>query len=331
MPDVEDVKEGLDSSDSPETLDATPSSNEPEGQGAASSDAQGDSASDLLSVVRDVVDARGEPEAKASPAEGAKEGDEPDDGAPKKEQDDENYSDVPFHKHPRFQQLLRQKNGFKEDAARYQNVQSFLDSHGLSGQEAADGLVIMALAKTNPAEAWKHLKPFVERVLQAAGEMLPEDLAQRVRNGELTDAAAFEISRARAQASSVETQRRFDQQQQERQIAVEKARALYDAANSWEHDRQAKDPNFGAKAEPLRKEIAYLQLTEGKPDTPRGVLDQLNRAYKAVNDSYVPPRPRATERRAISPVTGGQIAGRTRAEPKNTMDVINQVIDARSA
>jgi hypothetical protein len=74
------------------------------------------------------------------------------------------YSDVPFNKHPRFQELLAPaQQRSRSDAVRYNNVQNFLDTQGLSAEEAADMLVIGGLMKVNPLEAWKRMQPTLKQ------------------------------------------------------------------------------------------------------------------------------------------------------------------------
>lgn len=319
-------------------LDAAPApqDGDQDAIGASSSDAQGDTESSALSIARDVVGKR-EQEA-ASPADGSEEGSDPDKGdAEKNEQpDDENYSDVPFHKHPRFQHLLRKAKTNEADALRYRNVQTFLDNNGLSGEEVAEGLVVMALAKTKPHEAWERLKPFVQSVLQAAGEVLPEELGRRVEAGELSREAAQELSRAQARANSVEAARTFEQKQAEARQQQERQTAIHDAAVSWEQARMEKDPNFAAKQPSLLKEVAWLQKTEGVPDSPQGVRDQLERAYKAVvlpvAARPTAPAPTVGEGVRKAPLSAaGGTSGNAQPVPKTTMDIIQGVVGKRQA
>jgi cell division protein ZapA (FtsZ GTPase activity inhibitor) len=288
---------------------------------AASSPATGENDDlDLLNVVRDVVKDRAP---TASPAEG-EEDKGLDAGTPKKD-DDENYSDVPFNKHPRFQQLLRKSKAFETDAIRYQNVQTFLDKEGLSANEAADALVIAGLMKTNPAQAWAELQPTLQKLAVAAGVILSDDLQQRVQRNELSHAAALEISRATARASSVEAAQSFQEQRRQQQERTSYAQSITSAAQEWEQDRQLKDPNFAAKQDLLMKEVAYLQVKEGKPTTPDGVRAQLQKAYKATNASFRPPVPAAPApqaRPAIRPVMGGQVAGNQRPAAMSTLDIV---------
>jgi hypothetical protein len=277
-----------------------------------------------LSIVRDVVEARKAP-AEASSAEGVEEPGKTGDTATK-EPDNENFSDVPFHKHPRFQQVLGEVKTLRPDAERYRNVQTFLDTNGVNAEEAAEILTVAALAKTNPAEAWKRVQPWVQKVLVAAGEVLPDDLKDRVGKGELSTEAALELSRTRAQVESHQAATTFQQQQAERRAQTEASTARLGAAAEWEADRRLKDPNFEAKQGPLMREVAFLIQTEGQPKDAVGIRDQLKRAYDAVNKSFKPavvtPRTPTGQFQAVRPVNGGQVAAVAPTGPQSTLDII---------
>jgi hypothetical protein len=291
---------------------------------ADSSDAA-DDAKETASVVRNVVDEREEaPKAPGSSPDGEEEPEEAGAPAPK-EPDNVDFSDVPFHKHPRFQQLLRAKKDAEVDAVRYRNVETFLDRSGLAADEAADGLEVLGLAKTDPVSAWERVKPWVEKLAVAAGVIMPSDLQQRVQAGELTREAALELSANRAKVSSYTAKQQFDQQQAERRQQIEYQNSIVNAASNWEAERKLKDPNFDAKVVSLQKEIAYLHATEGRPTTPQGVVDQCNRAYKAVNTAFrasAPAQPQPQRRPAVAPVVGGQAAAPATAAPRSTLDII---------
>lgn len=299
---------------------------------AASSPANGASGErDLLSVVRDAVDKTQAPDQQAaSPAEGSGEGKEPDaKEAPAR--DDENYTDVPFHKHPRFQEVIRERNAFKADAGEYRKVQTFLDDNGVSAAEAADLLTVGALAKSNPAKAWELAKPWVVKVMQAAGEILAPELQEAVNAGEMSRERAFELSRARATVQSSEASQSFREQQEQRRQVEQAATDIRDAAVNWESERRDRDPNFEAKIEPILREVAYRRMQGQVPDSPAAVKAQLDDIYKAVNASLAPaavapaptPRPAAT-RPARTPITGGSVAGSTRPKPDSVLDIVRQ-------
>lgn len=337
--DSDDKNQLLDSSNDSnldDTLDPTLQGDEGGDQDADSSDAHGDNVDEgTQGIVRDVVKDR-QIDA-ASPADAAKTGTEAAAGQPK-EEDNENYSDVPFNKHPRFQHLIRERNTLKGDASQYHKITGFMEQNGINNDEFAGVLSILATSKSDPVKAWEMLKPAVQNLLQAAGEVLPDNLKQRVAAGELTAEAAAEIARAEARAKSVEGHRTFEQQRRQRQEERAAGTALMDTAKSWEADRTAKDPNFAAKQPQLMKEVAYLIQTEGRPNTPEGVKAQLEKAYKAVVLPTTARRPNGQAprvgdgvNRARPSANGSASANNLRPAPQTTRDIIRGIVAKRGA
>lgn len=277
-----------------------------------------------LSVVRDVVD-KSRTKTEASSAEGVDApGKEPVAKTPK-EPDNENYSDVPFNKHPRFKEVLGKLKALEPDAQRYRNVQQYIDNLGLDAKEAADTLEIGGLIKTNPVEAWKKLLPIVQKVAIAAGEMLPDDLKQMVAEGKMPREAAIEVSRSRAQVSSVTARTQWEADRAQERQATEARNAIQGAVSSWETERRSRDPNFDAKLPAIQKEVLWLQREEGRPTTVEGVRAQLQKAYEAA----MPPQAAAAPRQAKRPVVGGQVNGNVQPEVKSTLDVVHHVMARR--
>lgn len=283
---------------------------------------------DTLSIVRDVVEKKVKDPAAASSAEGEEAGQKKDPATPK-EPDDENFSDVPFHKHKRFQEALGRLKAAETDATRYRNVQNFIEEQGLEAAEAADLLTIGGLAKTNPPAAWQKVLPWVQKLAIAAGEVLPDELKERVATGEMTRDAALEVSRARASLQSHEARTLFDQQRAQQRQQVEAVSAVQTAVSLWEADRKLRDPNFDAKMPAIEREVAWLLTKEGRPNTPDGVKAQLQKAYDTVSAAFKPPAP-VRQRPELRPVVGGQKSGSVRPEVTSTLDVVNTVLARRA-
>lgn len=330
---AETLDEELPGSSAGETTDLSDAASQPEkaeGAAAESSPAKTENDEDgSLNIVRDVVDERedGKSKSAASSAEDGEVKEAGEGSASTRERDDEGYSDVPFHKHPRFVELINERNGFREDATRYRNVQSFLDQHAMTGEEAANVLSSVAKAKYDPVEAWQEIRPWVQKLLIAAGEVLPDDLMAQIKEGKLSEDAAFQISRERARGNSARARLSFDEQRRQRQTEDDLGKSLWNAANEWEGDRRAKDPNFDAKFGLIQREVAFLQMQEGRPRDVAGVKDQLKRAYDAVNKTFGATgnrnNPTPARRPAKTPVVGGQVSGNVRTpEPQSTLDII---------
>ena len=299
----------------------------------ASSAPNGDKEVDTASIVRDVVnEARGVADA-GSPPEGEAA------NAPVKEVDDENFTDVPFHKHKRFQQVLGRMKASEADAVRYRNVDSFLTNNGITGDEAADVLQIVALSRFDAPAAWQRMRPFVEQVLRAAGEILPDELVQQVNGGHMTLEYAQQLSRAQAKAEGAvranQHREALGQRQQQRNVSD----AVNDAVGTWQSERELRDPNFAAKLPEIEKEIVWMHAKEGRPNTLKGVTDQLNRAYKTVSAKFatpsapqqrqqVPQQRSPTgqfqpQRKTIAPITGGQSKANVPASGSmETIDIV---------
>jgi hypothetical protein len=339
--DVPDEIQEMDVESSPASeLDEGNAAPEANAVPADSSAATDETETDTLSIVRDVVgDQPEEPDAAASSAEGEEDGQQADENA-SQEQDPEDYSDVPFNKHPRFQKLLKTAKANEQDATRYRNVESFLATHNLEANEAADVMEIAGLAKTNPVMAWEKAQKWVHDLMVGAGVILPQDLADRVTKGELTRDIALELSKARAVKTATEASAKFQEQRGQREQQVNLGRTLRDTAEGWLTNRRLKDPNFAAKEDRLKEKVVYLQSIEGVPGTADGVKAQLKKAYDAVNKDFTPPpapanRQAAPQRRpALRPVQGGQVAASVQAAPtgkRSTVDIIKQVVGGSRA
>lgn len=311
-----------------------------QGNGAESSDAQdgAEGARSTIDVVRDVVGER--KPAEGSSPEGQKEGEAADPKANQaaKEPDDEKFSDVPFHKHPRFQQLLKQRDSLKGDAERYKNVETFLRQNNVAAEEASQALTIAALLKTDPVKAWETLQPIVKQLLVDAGVVLPSDLRARVEAQELTEDAAKEIAKERASRTTVERKQQVTETQVETDRRTAFVEGLRTAANTWEAERTTKDPNFAAKKPLIMKELAWIHTTEGKADSPAKVREQLERAYKAVGTVAVPARtksaaPTVGQATRQRPAGSGSASPTTQRaqEPVGALKFIKATVAAREA
>lgn len=289
--------------------------------GADSSAAPEGEKFDLLSVVRNAVsDKEGD---AASPAGQSENSDQPKaDAATAKEAktpDDENFSDAPFHNHPRFKQVIAQRNHFREGAEQYAQVQQFLETNNLTAEEAADMLTLKALMKSDPQKAWAQMKPLVQQLLVDAGEILPDDLKQRVAKGEMTREAAIEYQRLRAAQTSGQKAQQAAAERAKQQATLQAQKAVTDSVALWEQQTRLRDPDFEAKTEALQKEILWLQKRDGLPRTPDAARKMVEDAYRAVSKTVQ--RPQAKQ--SMRPVTGGRVAsGQPTAAPKSMLDLV---------
>lgn len=307
---VDSPSEGGDSADS------TPAGNE-----------SVDAREGLLAVVQDAVQPKDDKQVSASQAdEGttsdqdaqSSDGGEP--ATPAARSDDE-FADVPFNKHPRFQQLVRQRNEFRQGHEQYQQIQKFLDDNGLSADAAAEMLQIGALMDRNPAKALEMLRPRLQKLVQEAGAILPQDLQDDVRQGRITKERAQEIAQLRAKQQSAQRDTDFQRQQEERRRQMQLQDNMRTAAVQWQESTRLKnaDAFTAAAEEELMREIAFRHARGDKPKDPEGVREQLDDAWKAVQKRLVPP---ASPKKPIHPVRGGRAPATQTSEPKSILDIV---------
>lgn len=312
---------------SADTLDVQSAS--PTETGADSSSAPEGGKFDLLSVVRDAVTKTAEDQASPAGQEGSDQSPTGEAASAQDEstEDNENFSDVPFHKHPRFKAIVSQRNEFRQQAKhyeagakQYEQVQAFLDANGLNDEEAGEFLQLRALMKSNPSEAWKSLKPMVQQLLVDAGEVLAPDLAARVQKGEMTKAAAIEISRLRAARNSMVKSQETAQEQAQRRAVQERTSSIMGAVTEWEKSVKLKDPDYAAMEEDVKIHVVYLQRTQGMPGTPDAARKMVEDAYAAVKKRRAPAAPPRTP---VTPIRGGRVAsGQPSDGPKSILDIV---------
>lgn len=301
---------------------SAPAAVDPGADSSDSSSEKKDEPFDLLSVIRKVGEKKDD--AAASSAEPEEHGDRtqpgPSASTPEaKEPDDENFSDVPFHKHPRFQQLVQQRNAYKQGHDEYAKLTDFLAETGVAPKEAAQILEIRALMKSDPAEAWKHLKPMVQQLLADAGELLPADLQQRVKKGEMTRDAAMELSRLRAAQTNMQRVSQHEQTVSQQRAQRESVQARVNAVVAWERE-QSKDPTFVAMQEDIQKELLWIHKRDGVAADPDSAVKQAQAAWDAVRKRA---KAAAPVRKPVTPVTGGRGAGgNTAPQAKSVLDIV---------
>jgi hypothetical protein len=279
----------------------------------------------LLDVVKSAVEPVAEPEAPSSPqGTESPDAEEPVDKAGN-EADDAN---LPFHNHPRWQALLAERDELREPAKRMGLIEDFMRDKGLSADEVAEGYEIMGLLKGGPedlARTW-----FAERLGaldEALGNVLPDDLRQRVDEGLLDPDGAAELAQARAQTALRERQETertaADARRTAEQDATAKTTAMATAVTAWEAKIKASDPDYPKKAKLIEDRCGSIVRADGKaPTTPEEATALVERAHREITDEMkaVAPKPR--------PITPAPAGSSTTAapEPKTLREAINAAV-----
>jgi hypothetical protein len=242
------------------------------------------------------------------------------------EPDNEAFGDVPFHNHPRFRELIQQRNDLRAPAESYKKIEAFLVENAIEPKEASDALNWVALTKSDPEQAWAQIKPRIQDLLLTIGEVLPPDIRAQVQNGQLSADVAKALAKERAKATIAQGRLSFHDQQAEAQrkrqeatAVSEKQAAVSAAARAWDTAVRGRDADYAKKERRLKSEVLLLQREDGIPDTAEGVKAQLDKALKAVNAEFARAMPR---RPGVTPVTGGSVSGSPRAQPNSVLEIV---------
>lgn len=302
----------------------------------------GETRESLLDVTRralkelddaNAADGEGEGKGKAPDADAdasAKAKDKPEaEGAADEKSDDE---PLPFHNHPRWKEVQRERTELRgqvaeltPDANSFRAIQGFMAENDLSPDDVKQGFAIMAALRSDPAAAWELMKPYVDVVQAHMGQVLPDDLREKVESGLIDDDTAREVASLRQKTAFREqraqrVQQRETAQRQERE-ATEATQATVNAVNQW-FDGQQADPDFQSIAPYLEGEILRTQrlwAQQGKAfNTPEAAVAVSKEAYAAIRKRLAPTRQPVRTTPASSPA-GSPNAG---AAPRTMADAV---------
>ena len=212
------------------------------------------------------------------------EGADKDDGTQAKQEE------TRLDKHPRFKELVAERNNLRAQNEDYQQIQSFMARENLSVNEVTKGFQIMAAMKNNPAEALKMIAPHFEQLQQFIGDKLPADLQERVNDGYLDAQSAKELAFRRNQEGLHQAkfqqhdQRQSQQAQQYEQAQQQRAREdMGTAVTQWEESVKARDADYPQKAKLV--ETAYrVLMQQAPPKTQHEAVQLAERALAEVNE-----------------------------------------------
>lgn len=228
----------------------------------------------------------------------------------------------------RFQEVVAQKNNFKEKAERWDQVEQFMSTNQLSAEEVAQGFEVMSLLKNDPAKAHATLKGIMESLADQVGESMPADLARQVDDGTMDEAAARELAKARAGERLAREQLERVQRQQAMQTEQARQIQMVQAVNDWESALSKSDPDFSEKLPLIRAKLQELVMG-GMPQDVATAKTYAEKAYEYANGVLTRIRPRPTP---AKPTSDQSSSGRKlREKPKADAPLLDVVRHALAA
>ena len=213
---------------------------------------------------------------------------------------------LPFHNHPRWKEVHAQAKQLKEvlpEATAWRQFQQNLERAGLSPQEVNEGLGIMALLKRHDDRAsLERARQLIAEHLHnldiALGNVIPDDLAQRIEAGEVAEDAALELARMRAEANRLSAVRQAENAALQQKAAQEAYLRIERDLAVWDQQQRSIDPDYASKAELYRMSMSDLVRSQGRlPSSSQEAIQWATEAKARVDRSFASrSAPRPTQR-----------------------------------
>jgi hypothetical protein len=226
-------------------------------------------------------------------------------------------ADVPFHKHPRWQELKRERDTFKSDAEQYQSIQQFMRVNQLEPEEVAAGYEIMALMRRDPQAALDKLLPYVQQLELVTGARLPDDLAARVNDGVVDKETAAETARLRFESQRRTAEAEAASRREQAQSAQATIQTIQSAVRAVEQEIRTADPDF-ARKQPFLVDRVRVLIAAEQPKTPEEASAIVRKAHSEVSELLKP----MIQRKPVRTMTSGDSSTSGRQAPTSLREAI---------
>jgi len=225
--------------------------------------------------------------------------------------------EVPFHKHPRWQEVQRELKDLRVVGQQMEQLAGYCRDNEITEEQFKAALEMAALMNRDPMEARKRLKPYVEALDQVSGDHLPADLAKKVEDGVIDADTAKETARLRAEIKMAQERRT----RSEATVEQQRLAAIKTSLSTWEQSKMSNDPDYQRKFALVRDRFNTLWQAK-QPKNPAEAVALAETAYKEVNndlDTWLP------KRKVEKHLNSKESSTSNKTEPKTLRQVIAQV------
>lgn len=216
----------------------------------------------------------------------------------------------------------QQIEALKPKAEQFDKLVTWVREADLNSNEVNDLFAIgKDLKSGNLRGAYDRIKPVFDSLQQALGHVLPTDLETRVKQGEISDADARALAKARADAvvantNAERTRAASDKRAQESQSQTHIA-AVQGAVTEWETSKEKADPDWKLKQPQVMREIKLAIHEQGYPKTTADAVKIADAALAEVEKTFSRLTP---QRREVKPVTDVSASSRAATAPKTMLE-----------
>ena len=200
---------------------------------------------------------------------------------------------LPFSKHPRWKEVLKERDTAREEAEKLKPlaksaevISTYCQTNNLTEDDFREALDMPRLPRNDPKAFRERLQLYVDNIDITSGTRLPSDLQQKVDDGIIDEETAKELATARMQVTSAKqhgqtTQQAFEQQRKQ---------SIINSLNAWEESKRKTDPDYVKQFDMINDRYMALQSLN-PPQTYNEAVLLAERAYNDVKQrlsSYLP-------------------------------------------
>lgn len=220
--------------------------------------------------------------------------------------------------------LNKQVEAFKPKAEQFDKLVDWVRDNDLSTEEVNQVFDIAAAVKRGDFKtAYDQLAPIYRQLQAVLGEVLPDDLQQRINRGEIDEATAKRLVTAETGKSVAEQraarQAKVDEERQARSANEAAVHAVKSAVTDWEKSKSTADPDWKLKQPLVQQAIELALHRNGFPKTAADAVKVADAALAEVNKTFTQLAPR---KREVAPPVTDSASGRSQAAPKNMLEAV---------
>ena len=200
----------------------------------------------------------------------------------------------PFHEHPRWKEMIAERDRLKPAAEAHERLQQFCRTHDIPAQEVDVMFDIAGLMRTNPQKAYDLMVPIVKAMEEHLGLTLPSDLEADVSAGKRTPDQATEVAKLRAEAK----QARALAEQTNKRVNEQSVQNMTRSVQEWIGNKQRTDlgfkPKINGASDGLWEFVDALyaqQVTAKPPTTATEAVAYAENAYARAKKAFAPAVP----------------------------------------
>jgi hypothetical protein len=272
-------------------------------------------------------------EAEQSPgSEGEKAGesqdDAPDTDAPK---DADGKQGKGKGRDQRIEQLLHERDSFKERATNWDQFSAWAKDSGLVADELSQSLAIARMVKNAPHEALVALREVVTSLEKVTGYVLPEDLADKVERGLVDEETARELSVGRSRVAMTEQQRRQEAEQRALQAEFDGrahlAQSIGKSVTEYEKSLEQTDPDYQKIKGLVKSKVVELMHEDGVPTNAEAAVGQVKKAVAEIKSQLAGVIP---QRRSTRQAPTGSTHGNSGARPSSSLEAARMALNGQA-